>query len=168
MAEKESEAVEQAVQAKKAPAAALTPFEEMDRVMHRLSEDFLPRGWLRRMRWEWPEWREMPVLRMPHVDVVDRDEDVMVRAEVPGMDKKDLDISVTENTVTIKGARKEEKNEEKGEYYRREISESSFSRTVALPADVDGSRAKASCSDGVLELVMPKLKKSTRHTVKVA
>jgi HSP20 family protein len=120
------------------------------------------------MRWEWPEWREMPVLRMPHVDVVDRDEDVMVRAEVPGMDKKDLDISVTENTVTIKGARKEEKKEEKGEYYRREISESSFSRTVALPADVDGSRAKASCSDGVLELVMPKLKKSTRHTVKVA
>jgi HSP20 family protein len=151
----------------KAPARAPSPFEEMDRYLQRMSEGIMPRGWLRRMRWEWPQWAEMPELRMPRVDVVDREADVLVRAEVPGIDKKDIDISVGEDTLTIKGASKREQKEEKGEYYRQEISETSFARTVALPAAVDGTRATASCKDGVLEVVIPKIAKSKRHSIKV-
>jgi HSP20 family protein len=156
--------------AQKAPARTVSPFQEVERLMERLSEDSFPRRWLRRMRRELPDWAqlpELPELRTPRVDIVDRDEDILVRAEVPGVDKKDLDISVTEDAVTIKGTTRREQKEQKGEYYRREISESSFARTIALPAEVDGTRAKANCTDGMIELVIPKIRKSTRHAVKV-
>jgi HSP20 family protein len=151
----------------KTPARALGPFEDMERLVERFSEGFLPRSWLRRMQWEWPQMAEPPALRMPHVDVVDRDTDILVRAEVPGVDKKDLDISVSENTVTIKGTTRREQKQEEGEYYRREIAEASFARTVALPTEVDGTHAKATCNDGVVELTVPKVAKSRRHSIKV-
>jgi HSP20 family protein len=150
---------------KPAPARSLSPFEEMDRMF----DQFLRRGWMRPWRFDWPSFPEMalPEMKAPKVDVVDREGEVLVRAEVPGIDKKDLDITVGENTVTIKGSTRHEEKEEKGDYYRREITAGSFSRTVALPADVDGARARASFKDGVLELTLPKLEKAKRHSVKV-
>lgn len=150
---------------KPAPARSLSPFEEMDRMF----DQFMRRGWMRPWRFDWPSFPEMtlPEMKAPKVDVVDREGEVLVRAEVPGIDKKDLDITVGENTVTIKGSTRHEEKEEKGDYYRREITAGSFSRTVALPADVDGARAKASFKDGVLELTLPKLEKARRHSVKV-
>jgi HSP20 family protein len=164
---KEAASQDKGKELQKAPVRAPSPFEEMDRNMQRMSEGLIPRGWLRRMRWEWPEWPGLPDMPAPRVDVVDREADVLVRAEVPGVDKKDLDISVGEDTVTIKGTTKREEKEEKGEYYRHEISETSFTRTVALPAEVDGTRATASSRDGVVELVIPKVTKSKRHSIKV-
>ena len=165
---KEIQAAEKEIPVKKAEAAhALTPFEEIDRVVERMFEGFFPRSWMRpMMRWEWPAWPAFEEIRMPRVDVVERDTEIVVRAEVPGIDKKDLDVSVANNTVTIKGETKKETKEEKGDYHRREISSSSFSRTVALPAAIDGANAKASFKDGVLELTLPKIEK--RHPVKVA
>jgi HSP20 family protein len=99
--------------------------------------------------------------------VIDRDNEVVVKAELPGVDKKDIDISVTQNTVTIKGTTSHEEKEEKGDYYRCEISRGSYSRTLSLPADVDEEKTKAEFKDGILELTMPKKKKSKRHTIKV-
>jgi HSP20 family protein len=151
---------------KAAPSRALSPFEEMDRFF----EGVFPRGWMRPFRWEWPSWGELPMPfegKMPRVDVIDREADILVRAEVPGVDKKDLEISTTENTVTIKGSTRREEKEEKGDYYRCEISRGSFSRTVALPGDVDSSKAKATFKDGVLELTLPKVEKSKRRTITV-
>jgi len=151
---------------KAAPSRALSPFEEMDRMF----EGFFPRGRLRPFRWEWPSWGELPAAfegKMPKVDVIDRDEEILVRAEVPGVEKKDLDVSMTDNTVTIKGSTRHEEKEEMGDYYRCEISRGTFSRTVALPGGVDGSKAKASFKDGVLELTLPKLEKSKRHSIKL-
>jgi HSP20 family protein len=104
---------------------------------------------------------------MPKVDVIDRDEEVVVRAEVPGVEKDDLEVSVSDNTVTIKGETKHEQKEEKGNYFRSEISRGSFTRTVTLPGVVDTDKAKASFKDGVLELTMPKGEKARRRTVKV-
>jgi HSP20 family protein len=167
---KQAEIEVKSKEAVKVPARAVGPFEEMERLMERLSEGFFPRSWLRRMQWEWPQWpqlAELPALRMPHVDVVDRDTDVLVRAEVPGVDKKDLEISVSEGTITIKGSTKREQKQEEGEYYRREISESSYARTVALPTEVDGTQAKAKCNDGVVEVTIPKVATSRRHNIKV-
>ncbi len=147
------------------PARALNPFEEMERMF----ESFFPRGWLRPWRFDWPNWpaAEWAEARLPNVDVIDRDEEVVVRAELPGVDKKDLDVSLSENTVTIKGSTQREEKEEQGDYYRREISQASFARTVTLPAEVDGERAKATFKDGVLELVLPKREKAKRQSIKV-
>lgn len=144
---------------------ALSPFEEIDR----LFDQYFRRGWLRPSRFEWPSFPEisLPEMKMPKVDVVDRENEVVVKAEVPGVEKKDLDISVSDNTVTIKGSTRHEEKEEKGDYYRREITSGSFSRSVALPAEVDGSKATANFKDGVLELTLPKVEKTKRHSIKL-
>lgn len=166
-------AVSTAKEGKLAPSAssarALSPFEEMERLFERM-ESLFPRGWMRPLRWERPGFGELlshVEMPMPKVDVIDRDNEVVVRAEVPGVEKKDLDVSVTENTVTIKGTSSHEEKEEKGDYYRSEISRGSFSRTVALPGNVNSEAAKASFKDGVLELVMPKIEQSRRRSIKV-
>lgn len=156
---------------KAAPARALGPFEDMERMMERMFEGSLfPRGWMLPFRWERPLWREVAAPfegRVPSVDVVDREDEVVVRAELPGVEKKDLDVSMSDGTVTIKASTKHEEKEEKGDYYRCEISQGSFVRTVTLPAEVDGSKAKAKFKDGLLELTLPKVEKSKRHSISV-
>ncbi|MBI2752118.1 MAG: Hsp20/alpha crystallin family protein [Betaproteobacteria bacterium] len=144
------------------PIHALSPFEEMDRMF----DAFLRRGWMRPWRMDWPGIAEVE-LRMPKVDVIERDTEIVIKAEVPGIDKKDIDVQVTEGAVTIKGSTKHEEKEEKGDFYRCEITRGDFSRTVALPAEVDGSKAKAAFKDGMLELTLPKVEASKRHRVKV-
>jgi HSP20 family protein len=151
----------------KAPAStprALSPFDEMDRMF----ESFFPRSWMRPFRWEWSHMPEFAAFdKLPRVDVIDRDYEILVRAEVPGVDKGDLEVSVTDNTVTIKGSTRHEKKEEKGDFYRREISRGTFARTVALPSDVDGGQAIATFKDGILEITAPKIEKAKRRSVKV-
>ena len=165
MAKEEKEQGKQEVQ-KVEPARTLSPFEEMER----LFEGYFPRGWMRPFNWERPSWGELGAPfegKTPRVDIVDRDNELVVKAELPGVDKKDLDISMTENTVTIKGSTSHEEKEEKGDYYRSEMSRGSYSRTLALPSDVEADKAKAKFKDGVLELTLPKLKKAKRRSVKV-
>ncbi len=148
--------------AKAAPGRALSPFEEMDRMF----DQFFRRGWMRPWHRGWSELLPFEG-KWPRADVIDRDNEVVVRAEVPGIDKKDLDISITENAMTIKGTSRREEKEEKGDYYRCETTQGSFSRTLTLPCNVDGTRAKASFKDGVVEVTVPKLEQSRRLSVKV-
>ncbi len=138
------------------------PFGDIDR----LFDDFFGRRWLRPSAWERPFFAEMPA--MPSVDVIDRDDEVVVRTEVPGYKKEDIEVSVSNSSLTIKGERKAETKEEKGDYYRCEISQGSFSRTVALPAEVDDKKAKATMKEGMLELTLPKIEKSKRHTITIS
>ena len=166
MAKEKTEERKKAVE-KVQPARMLSPFEEMER----LFESSFPRGWLRPHRWGWPSWGELPAPfegKTPSVDVIDRENEVVVKAELPGVDKKDLDISVTNNTVTIKGKTSHEEKEEKGDYYRCEISRGEYSRTLALPAEVDESKAKANFKDGILELTLPKKEKAKRRKIDVS
>jgi len=151
---------------KVSPMRAITPFEEMERMM----ESFFPRSWLRPFLLERPFMSELKLPfegKLPRVDVIDRDAEVLVRAEVPGVDKKDLEISVSENTVTINGKTSHEEKEEKGNYYRCEVSRGAFTRMVALPSDVDADKAKTTFKDGILELTLPKVTKSKRQTIKI-
>jgi HSP20 family protein len=155
---------------KPVPARALSPFDEMDRLMERMFEGFMPRGWMRPWQREWPLWSRLPAPfegRMPTVDVIDRENEVVVRAEVPGVEKKDLDVSVAEDTVTIKATTRREEKEEKGDYHRREIVSGSFARTVSLPVVVDATKARASFKDGVLELTLPKIEKARKRKVDI-
>lgn len=148
------------------PVHALNPFEEIERMF----ENFSTKGWLRPFQWERPLLNEMTSAfenKMPKVNVIERDSEILVKAELPGVEKKDLDISMTKNTVTIKGKTQHKEEEEKGDYYRCEISSGSYMRTLALPADVDEEKAKAKFKDGVLELTLPKVEKAHRRSIKV-
>jgi len=138
--------------------------------LERRFEDIFPDKWGMPSSWGFPEWSKLSQIELntPKVDIVDRDEDILVRADVPGVKKKNLDISLTDNTITIKGSTKEEKKEDKGDYYCSETMKGSFSRTMSLPSDVDGSKAESSFKDGVLEVVVPKLEKAKRIKVDVS
>ena len=151
---------------KAAPRRMVTPFEEMDRLFERV----LPRGWLRPWAWEAPllnEFGEPFDIRMPRMDVIDGEESVVIRAEVPGVDKKDIEVSVNDTSVAIKGKVMRETKEEKGDYCRCEIGSGEFSRTVGLPCAVDASKASAHVKDGMLELTLPKIEKAKRHALKI-
>lgn len=148
------------------PGQGLGPIEEMERWI----EGHYPRAWMRPFHMEWPSWSQLAAPfegRMPKVDVVERDDEVVVRAEVPGVDKRDLDVSVTENSVTIRGETSHETKEEKGDYVRSELSRGTFSRVVSLPAIVDADQAKAAFKDGILELSLAKIKKSKRKSISI-
>jgi HSP20 family protein len=151
-----------AVRPAKAPAA-LTPFEEMDLLFDRLSRGLLSRiGFPAFGESAWPS-----LANAPKVDLIDRGAELLVRAEIPGITRDDLKISLTDQTVTIRGETHKETKEEKGDYHRREITRGSFQRTLALPAEVAGDKAKASFKDGVLELVLPKVERPGARTVRI-
>jgi HSP20 family protein len=144
----------------------LSPFEEAEHWF----EDFFPRGWMHPLRHGWPSRPDLEAPfsgRMPRVDIIDRENEIVVRAELPGVDKDDLDVSMTDHSVTIRATTSYERKEEKGEYYRREMSRGEFQRTLLLPDNVDADKAKANFKDGVLELALPKVESAKRKTIKV-
>jgi HSP20 family protein len=147
------------------PARVLNPFEEMDKFF----DSHFPSGWMRPFQWPRLSWGESVPFegKMPNVDVIDRENEVVVKAELPGVDKKDIDVSVSKNTVTIKGKVSHEEKEEKGNYYRCEISRGAYSRTLPLPAEVDEEKAKANIKDGILELTLPKVEKAKSKKINV-
>ena len=154
------------VKAKQAPSAEI---EKNFRDLERRLEEAFSDGWRFPSRWEAPDWSRFSKLKYltPRVDIVDRDDDILVRADVPGVKKENLDVTLTDNTITIKGNTSEVKKEEKGDYFRSETLKGSFSRTMYLPSDVDGSKAESAIKDGVLEVVVPKLGKAKRIRVNV-
>ena len=127
----------------------------------------------------WPSlisWNDLPTedslfefegLRLPTLDVIDRDAEVLIRAEIPGIDKKDIHISLADNVLTIKGHTDHEKKEEKGDYYKHEISSSSYARSVTVPGNVDESKVVANLKHGILEIKLPKTESSKRRSIKV-
>lgn len=142
-------------------------FEEMERFF----DSFYPRGWLRPMRWDFPEWPDIPPLRegrVPKMDVVDQEDTLLVRAELPGVKKEDIDVSLSDNLLTISTQTKQETTkEEKGKYQRREIYQGSFARSITLPVNVDAAKSTARFKDGVLELSFPKVEAAKRRSIKI-
>ena len=130
-------------------------------------EGFFPRRWMQPFHLDMPHWPEIAELKAPKVDIIDRETEIVVKAELPGVAKDDIDVTMTDNSVTIKGSSSHEEKEEKGNYYRCEISRGSFSRTVALPADVSADKARATFNDGILELTIPKEEKSHSKSITV-
>ncbi len=148
------------------PARSMNPFDDMERMF----ENFFSRGLLHPLNMDWAKLPKEATAfqgKTPSVDVIDRDKEIIVKAELPGVEKDDLDISVTQNTVTIKGTTSHEEKEEDGNFYHCEMSHGSYSRTLSLPAEVDDAKANAKFKNGVLKLTLPKLKTSNRTTVKV-
>ncbi len=146
---------------------ALGAMAEVERMMERL----MGRSWpLALDWWKTPAWDGLlksMELRMPNVDVVDRNDDILVRVEVPGMDKNDLDVSLTDNVLTVKGNAREEKEDKGREYFRREISSTAFARSMSLPVAVVAAKTSATLKDGILEVVLPKAEASKRRNIAV-
>ena len=92
----------------------------------------------------------------PSIDVKESDKDFIIRAELPGVNDKDVEVTVTNNAVTIKGEKKEDK-EDKGEnYYYMERSYGSFNRVIPLEMETDANKAEASFKNGILNITIPK------------
>lgn len=148
------------------PLQGLNVFDEMERMFDNFASD----NWVKPFRSNVPPMNETKktfITHIPKVDVIDRDNEIVIKVMMPGIEKKDIDISMTKNTVTIKGKSSHEQKDEKGDYYRCEISKGSYMRTLALPENVDEDKAKAKFKDGMLELTMPKLEVLHRRNIKV-
>lgn len=152
------------------PTKALTPFHEMERRFQEMEKRF--EDFFRRPFSLTPSW--LPRLRVPEiegispsVDVLTEGDDVLVKAELPGMKKEDIDISLTEDTITISGEKRKEEKVEKKDYYSLERSYGSFKRSFSLPAEVETEKASAKFKDGVLEIRIPKTEEAKKKENKV-
>jgi HSP20 family protein len=97
---------------------------------------------------------------VPKLDVTEDDKGFNVTVELPGMDEKDVAVSVADRVLTIRGEKKEEKEKKDKEVYRRERAYGSFRRVMELPADVDAEKIEASFRKGVLTIALPKTKEA--------
>jgi HSP20 family protein len=104
----------------------------------------------------------------PSIDIKESDKDIRVSAELPGMDDKDIDVLLGKDSITIRGEKKEEKEDKAKDYYRMERSYGSFSRTIPLPAEVDTDKVKAEFKKGLLTVTLPKTAQAIKQTKKIA
>lgn len=150
------------------PPASIQEIHPLENI-YRLFDDFFADHWMPHSRLLRGAFPGLGLFGpdQPRVDIVDGEKDVVVTAMLPGIDKKDIEITVTENSLTIRAHRKQETEETKGEYFRREISQGEISRTMSLPAEVNSEKASAAYTDGILKITLPKVKSSKRHTVKI-
>ena len=93
---------------------------------------------------------------MPSIDLSETEDTLIIRAEVPGINPEDLEISITDNILTIKGEMKQIDDEERGDYHRMERKYGFFSRTLQLPCKIVQEDVQATYKKGVLSIVMPK------------
>lgn len=146
---------------------AFAPMEEVERLFERL----MPTTWMRPMSWNWPLWAGLEEtfehIRIPKLDVVDRDKEILIRVELPGVEKKDIQVSLNDSTLNIMGCVSHESKEQKRDYVRCEIAHGNFSRSLAMPEGVETSKISASMHDGILEIVLPKEAGTQRRAVEV-
>ena len=104
---------------------------------------------------------------VPTVDIVEGDREVTIKAELPGIEAKDVTISVDSNVLTLKGERRAEKDVKKENYHRMERSFGAFSRSFALPATLDNDKVKADFRNGLLTITLPKKEAAKGRTIEV-
>ena len=103
----------------------------------------------------------------PKVDIIDRDKELVVKAELPGINKKDLDVSITHNHLLIKAKTCVEEKQEEDNYLRRETTSREYYRSLHLPANVDADKVSSKFENGLLELTLPKQEDSFRKKIDI-
>lgn len=142
-----------------------SPFQAMEEMERRFDEVFGRPALFPSM------WRRQPSAEKawaPAIDMIEKDDKFIVKAELPGMKKDEIDISVTGNTLTIKGEREAEEEIKEEDYCCCERSYGSFFRSLAIPSSVDTERIEATYKDGVLEIALPKSPEVTPKKIGVA
>ncbi len=104
----------------------------------------------------------------PTIDIKENEKEVVVTAELAGLDEKDFDLLLTEDTLTIKGEKKEEKEDKGKDYYRMERNYGSFNRVIALPEGIDSSKVDAKFKNGVLKITLPRTEEAKKKVKKIA
>lgn len=103
----------------------------------------------------------------PAVDIYENENDIVLKAELPGVDPKDVEVRVEDSTLYLKGERKFEKETKEENYHRVERSYGSFARSFSLPNSIDSEKVKAEYKDGLLKLILPKREESKPKTIKI-
>jgi HSP20 family protein len=163
MAEKAKEKETKAV----APWRPLSEMTRWQREMERMFDDFFGRRW---EPFRVARWLPSGVGVSPpsvELDVYEEKEEIVAKAEVPGLEKEDIEVSIADSTLTIKGEKKKEEEVKEEDYYRLELSYGSFVRSVELPREVQTDKVKATFKNGVLEIRMPKSEEAKKKEIKV-
>ena len=153
-----------------APVKARPEAGRIEQNVERMFEDLWARPWRSLIDFGWPRhrhlWTDLEATS-PAIEISEDKNDVLVKAELPGMKKEDLEINVEERLLTIRGEKKKEE-ERKGEgYFYSERSYGAFERCIEIPRDVQSDKAHATFKDGVLEVRLPKTEEAKRKEVKI-
>jgi HSP20 family protein len=144
----------------------LTEMTRWERDMEQMFDEFFSR----RLRPFWDErrwpWRATGI-SVPAVDLYEEKDEIVAKAELPGIEKDVIQVNITDHILTIRGEKKKEEEIKEKAYYRSERSYGSFSRTVDLPSEVRVEKARASFKNGVLEIRLPKTEGAKKKEVKV-
>jgi HSP20 family protein len=136
------------------------PFREMEDIMNRyqrLMRHTLPQlGFESETDLEKADWH-------PRVDIIETEKAYIVKAELPEVEKKDIDISVNQGLLTIRGERKREKEEKSKRFHRIERSYGNFSRSFRFPNEIEEDKIEADFKDGVLQITLPKSAKAAKQ-----
>lgn len=141
------------------------PFEGLRREIDRLFDDFHPFGW---------RFPEIPALRRaawqiaPAIDLVEKDKEYEITAELPGIDEKDIELKLSNRMLTIRGEKSEETEEHEKDYHLSERRFGSFERSLQLPEGVDAEKIEARFAKGVLTVKLPKSDEAQRTEKKIA
>lgn len=154
------------------PGSGVDPWQSFRGEMQRFFDQFWNRGGLpslRRMFDAEPLWQNLPSVGFatPAVDVAEDDKAYHITAELPGMSEKDIEVSLSGDTLTIKGEKRDEKEEKAKNYHVSERHYGSFQRSFTLPDRIDRDKIDASFSAGVLTLTLPKTAEAVQQQKKI-
>ncbi len=144
---------------------SFSPFEELERLFSNefLRETFCP---LPSLLWQRPRLPGEKEITFP-VDIIDEEDHALIRAEMPGITKEDIDMTISRDIITISGNKKRDEMVESKNYYRLERSYGSFSRSFRLPFDLEADKATARFENGVLEVRIPKTEEGKKKRKKI-
>jgi HSP20 family protein len=144
--------------------AEYSPFYSLQQDINRLFDSFF-QGFENRSMSTFEE-TSSPMFS-PSLDITETDSDVRVTIELPGLTDKEIDLSISENSLTVKGEKKEEREENTSGYYRMERLYGSFYRSIPLPCSIDRDKVQATFKQGVLSISMPKTRQALQETRKI-
>jgi HSP20 family protein len=155
------------------PRTAVHPFEALRREMNRLIDDFDVDFWsgpFRRASFDIaPFWRrELGFGSAPAVDIAETEQAFEITADLPGLDEKHVEVTVSNGALTVKGSKQDEKEEKKKDYYLHERSFGSFERSFRIPETVDAEKIEATFNKGVLTVKLPKKAEARQPEKKIA
>jgi HSP20 family protein len=131
------------------------PFRTFDDLVSRMFDDWMPRFGGEGRGWS------------PAVDMMDKKDGIVLRADLPGLEQKDIRVDVENGMLTIHGGRQSEQETKEDDYYHRERWSGSFTRTIALPTGIDPDKNKATFKNGVLEVLIPKAAHAAGKSIEV-
>jgi len=143
------------------PRGAMSSWRALDEMERALDEMMSTRGAAQRRSPQEREW-------MPSVEMFEKDNKFVVKAELPGVKAEDIDVSVTDHNLTIKGEKQASRETKKEDYYLSEVSYGSFMRSIPLPENVDADNVEANFEDGTLEVTVPKMALASPKKVAIA